>query len=110
MNKEFSHYYKNVKNLEYIDVYRVLELFNVTDPCIQHAVKKLLVAGGRGHKGMEKDIREAIVSLNRKLEMWDEENVNVVVIDDSEKSCDKYRRKESIPAFGCVDDVTQIRI
>lgn len=42
------HYHKDVSNLQTVDVYRVLALFNVTDPCIQHAVKKLLVAGGRG--------------------------------------------------------------
>jgi serine protease Do len=39
MNKEdFPHYYKNVKKLEYIDVYRILELFNVTDQAIGHAL------------------------------------------------------------------------
>jgi hypothetical protein len=32
------------KVLTHIDVYRVLKLYNVTDPCLQHAVKKLLVA------------------------------------------------------------------
>lgn len=71
--KEFSHYYKKVP-YEYVDVYRVLELFQVNDPAIQHAVKKLLVAGGRGHKNLEKDVREAIASLNRWIEMREEEN------------------------------------
>ena len=65
-----SHYYKDVRHLERVDVYRVLTLFGVTDPCIQHAVKKLLVAGGRGAgKSMEKDLREAIDSLERALQM-----------------------------------------
>lgn len=73
MIKNYNHYYKKVP-YEYIDVYRVLELFEVTDPAIQHAVKKLLVAGGRGHKNLEKDVREAIDSLNRRIEMWDEES------------------------------------
>lgn len=71
--KEFSHYYKKVP-YEHVDVYRVLELFQVHDPAIQHAVKKLLVAGGRGHKNLEKDVREAIASLNRWIEMREEEN------------------------------------
>ena len=53
MQKEYSHYYKKVP-FDYIDVYRVLDLFSVTDPCLQHAIKKLLVAGGRGHKDIEK--------------------------------------------------------
>lgn len=61
-----SHYFKNVAHLKTVDVYRVLHLFNVTDPCIQHAVKKLLVAGGRGAgKSIDKDIQEAIDSLER---------------------------------------------
>lgn len=64
------HYHKGVRHLETIDVYRVLTLFNVTDPCIQHAVKKLLVAGGRGAgKDIAKDIQEAIDSLQRFQEM-----------------------------------------
>lgn len=73
--KEFSHYYKKIPDgVRYIDVYRVLEMFNVSDPALQHALKKLLVAGGRGHKNQEKDVNEAIVSLNRWLEMRKEEN------------------------------------
>lgn len=69
-----GHYYKDVSKLQVIDVYRVLQLFNVNDPCIQHAVKKLLVAGGRGAgKDITKDISEAIDSLERWEEM-DREN------------------------------------
>jgi len=65
----FDHYYKNVKELDFIDIYRVLDLYQVYHPCIQHAVKKLLVAGGRGHKDQTEDIQEAITSLTRWLEM-----------------------------------------
>jgi hypothetical protein len=58
-----------------IDVYRVLALYDVTDPCIQHAVKKLLVAGGRGAgKDISQDIQEAIDSLERWKDMRNEEN------------------------------------
>lgn len=68
--KQHNHYFKDVSKLQTIDVYRVLSLFNVTDPCIQHAVKKLLVAGGRGAgKDINKDIKEAIDSLVRWQEM-----------------------------------------
>jgi len=69
-----SHYHKNVKHLDSIDVYRVLSLFDVTDPCIQHAVKKLLVAGGRGAKDFDKDIQEAIDTLHRLQAMRAENN------------------------------------
>lgn len=73
--KKHNHYFKNVKHLDTIDVYRVLELFNVTSPTIQHAVKKLLVAGGRGAgKDITQDVREAIDSLERWFAMQDEDD------------------------------------
>lgn len=56
-----------------IDVYRVLTIFGVTDPCIQHAVKKLLCTGTRGYKSFEVDIKEAVASLTRCLEMMKED-------------------------------------
>lgn len=60
-----NHYFKSVRGLESIDVYRVLALFGVTDPCLQHAVKKLLCAGYRGSKGFDQDVQEAIDTLAR---------------------------------------------
>lgn len=72
MDEKYSHYYKKVP-YDYVDVYRVLDIFNVTDPCLQHAIKKLLVAGGRGHKDIKKDVQEAIVSLERWKSMRQEE-------------------------------------
>jgi len=85
MKQKHSHYFKSVKGLDEVDVYRVLQLFEVTDPCLQHAIKKLLVAGGRGGgKGHETDITEAIVSLQRALDMEREgEAMDQAVIDDS---------------------------
>ena len=69
-----SHYHKDVSRLQMIDVYRVLALYAVTDPCIQHAVKKLLVAGGRGAgKDISQDIQEAIDSLERWKDMREED-------------------------------------
>ena len=68
-----SHFFKDVSKLQTVDVYRVLELFSVTDPCLQHAAKKILCAGGRGSKDIKKDIQEAIDSLNRRLEMYRED-------------------------------------
>lgn len=76
ISNKHPHYHKDVRHLEVIDVYRVLHLFNVTDPCIQHAVKKLLVAGGRGAgKDIAKDVQEAIDSLQRFQEMRVEDTV-----------------------------------
>lgn len=74
ISDKHPHYHKDVRHLETIDVYRVLHIFNVTDPCIQHAVKKLLVAGGRGAgKDVSKDVQEAIDSLQRFQEMRQED-------------------------------------
>lgn len=68
--KKHSHYYKDVSHLNEIDVYRVIELFGVVDPCLQHSVKKLLVTGGRdGNKSKEQDVKDVIASCNRWLEM-----------------------------------------
>ena len=63
------HYFKDVSHLSTVDVYRVLKIFNVTDPCLQHAIKKLLCAGGRGAKNDVKDVREAMDSLTRWQQM-----------------------------------------
>ncbi len=70
MSRKHEHYFKDVATLNVIDVYRVLQLFGVTDPCLQHAIKKLLVAGGRGAgKDITQDIGEAIDTLERWREM-----------------------------------------
>lgn len=68
-----NHYFKDVSRLEVIDVYRVLGLFDVTDPCLQHAIKKLLVAGGRGVKDVSRDIQEAIDTLTRWQQLREED-------------------------------------
>lgn len=84
--RKYPHYFKDVSNLKEVDVYRVLKLFNVTDPCIQHSVKKLLVAGGRGGgKDISKDVQEAIDTLERWKEIQAEDAP--VVIKDLVKPC-----------------------
>lgn len=52
-----------------IDVYDVLKAFEVHNPAIQHAVKKLLATGQRGYKDRKQDISEAIDSLCRALDL-----------------------------------------
>lgn len=71
-NRKHSHYYKDVRHLDYVDVYQVNKLFPVKDDtdCILHARKKLLVCGGRGGgKDMLKDVTEAYDTLKRYLEI-----------------------------------------
>jgi len=70
---EYPHYFKDVRHLDRIDVYRVLRLFGVTDLCLQHAAKKLLCAGARGGKSITVDVDEAIASLQRWREMQRED-------------------------------------
>lgn len=70
---EFPHYYKDVRHLDFIDIYRVLELWDVKDPAIQHAIKKLMVAGRRGVKDLLKDYKEAKVSIERAEAMKEED-------------------------------------
>ncbi len=71
--QKHNHYFKDVSNLKFIDVYRVLDLFGVLNPCVQHAVKKLLCSGQRGVKDTRQDVQEAITSLVRCLEMQTED-------------------------------------
>ena len=74
--RKHNHYFKSVEGLKDIDVYRVLSLFNMTDPCLQHAIKKLLVAGGRGGgKDISHDVQEAADTLSRWQEMREEDGV-----------------------------------
>lgn len=66
-----SHYHKDVSQYDTIDVYAVCKIFDVQDTsgCLQHAIKKLLVTGRRGHKDRQTDIQNAIDTLNRLLEL-----------------------------------------
>jgi hypothetical protein len=73
VTRKHSHYFKSTP-FETADVYRVLLMFDVTDPCLQHSIKKLLVAGGRGGgKDISRDVQEAIETLERWKEMRTEE-------------------------------------
>lgn len=71
----YSHYYKDVSHLKQVDVYRIISLFEIADPCLQHALKKVLAAGKRGAKDPKQDIKEAIDTLQRKLEMLEEDSL-----------------------------------
>lgn len=57
---------------EVIDVYDVLVAFDVTNPATAHAVKKLLAPGQRGHKDTITDLREAMASVQRAIEIEEE--------------------------------------
>lgn len=52
-----------------VDVYDILRAFNVTCPATQHAIKKLLMPGQRGGKSVTQDLREALASVHRAIDM-----------------------------------------
>jgi hypothetical protein len=80
--RKHGHYFKNCP-YDAVDVYRVLSMFGVTDQALGHAIKKLLVAGGRGAgKDIKQDIQEAIDTLSRWQEMQQEDvNADLAILD-----------------------------
>ena len=55
-----------------VDVYDVLNAWKVTDPCLQHALKKMMMTGNRGHKDERQDLVDIVHSAKRALEMHDQ--------------------------------------
>ena len=72
MGKLESKYSKRIGK-EIVDVYDVLMAFNVTNPATQHAIKKLLMPGNRGHKDKLIDLKEAYQSIARAIELESED-------------------------------------
>ena len=75
-NNNNNPYIVDISKYNKLDIYRILKLYEVSDPCLQHAIKKLLCAGKRGSKNFLQDVNEAILSLKRLLEMQGEDNGN----------------------------------
>jgi hypothetical protein len=75
-NKEFntsgSKYLRQVPCLvnNRIDVYAVLDAFNVVCPARQHAIKKLLCSGIRGKGDILQDLNEAKDAIERAIQMY----------------------------------------
>ena len=57
------------KKLIHVDVYSVLEAFNVTCPARAHAIKKLLCAGLRGKGDAVQDLKETVDAIRRAIEL-----------------------------------------
>lgn len=69
--KKHNHYFIDVRGLDYIDPYMIAYLYNIDDPsgATQHALKKLLVPGKRGHKDVDTDLNNVVDTSNRLLEI-----------------------------------------
>lgn len=61
-------YQRAVKD-KVIDIYDILELYKVYNPATAHAIKKLLMPGQRGNKGVIQDLEEAKQSITRAIEL-----------------------------------------
>lgn len=69
-----SHYFIDVSEHKTIDVYAICKLYNLQDSsgALHHALKKILCPGKRsGGKSQMRDIKEAIASLNRFVDLHD---------------------------------------
>lgn len=62
-------YLHEIKSGVFVDVYDVLMAWNVTNPALQHLIKKALQAGERGHKTREQDLQDIIDSAIRAKEL-----------------------------------------
>lgn len=106
MNK----YQRSVKGVQ-IDVYDVLNAFGVTCPAAQHAIKKLLMPGKRGHKSELGDLREARASVDRAIDLARERKRIVVTeaerkayADAKAKHLDAIFSQGTALAMGVCDD------
>lgn len=70
--KKENKYNRQCKGIT-IDVYDVLKAFAVTDPALQHLIKKALCAGLRGHKNKEQDLIDIYDSAKRALELYNDD-------------------------------------
>ena len=61
-------YTRDCKGVQ-VDVYDVLQAFNVTNPALQHLIKKSLCVGIRGHKTKQQDLQDIIDSAIRAKEL-----------------------------------------
>lgn len=64
-------YQREIKPGVFIDVYDVLYAFAVTDPCLQHLIKKALAVGQRGHKDTRQDLVDIRDSAQRAVDEHD---------------------------------------
>ena len=62
-----NHYFIDVSDVDEVDFYEIALRYNVTDPCIQHILKKCLAVGNRGHKDFHTDLKDIYDTAARAL-------------------------------------------
>jgi len=70
---EHNKYSREILPGTFVDVYDVLNAFRTESAAVDHAVKKLLAPGQRGHKDRITDLKEARDSINRAIEIAERE-------------------------------------
>ena len=79
MSKYDRTIYGKCGNVAKVDVYRVLDAWGVTNPQLQHLIKKSLQAGGRGHKSELEDLKDILDSAQSAVEMYEDKQMNTVL-------------------------------
>lgn len=62
-------YLREIKPGVTVDVYDVLQAWGVTNPALQHLIKKALQPGQRGHKTEQQDMADIVASALRAQEL-----------------------------------------
>ena len=62
-------YRREIRPGVWVDVYDVLAAWDVKNPALQHLIKKALQPGGRGHKSIQQDLHDILVSAARAIEL-----------------------------------------
>lgn len=65
--RENNHYFIDVSDVDEIDFYEIAKRYKVTDPAVQHILKKCLAVGSRGHKDLETDLKDILKTAKRAL-------------------------------------------
>lgn len=66
---EHSKYHREIKPGVFVDVYDVLQAWDVRNGALQHLIKKSLCPGQRGHKDLETDMNDIVASAKRAKEL-----------------------------------------
>ena len=73
MSEKHNHYFRDCP-YDKIDVYRIIDIFEITDPAAQHILKKCIATGKRGHKDEQRDWQDILDSAQRRLDMIAEDS------------------------------------
>ena len=73
MSEKHNHYFRDCP-YDKIDVYRIIDIFEITDPAAQHILKKCIATGKRGHKDEKRDWQDILDSAQRRLDMIAEDS------------------------------------